>query len=174
MSQVQAHAQRSLKSVSMLWDQESTNQSIILVLPDALRPKYYLPDREGKRQRDLAHAEREMARYEFLSRKSVSGSGIGNKSTRRHQKPYSIKLSFAPTNKRQLKVERSVYLLLFINLYSYIHIYICTICRRDLDEKYLIPLRADEKRRENFINKVAHLKESKNRNQNQIFTEVLR
>ena len=64
---------RTLQSVISLWDQGGTSdQSIMLVLPDTLRPKYYLQDKAGKIKRDAARDVRQMQRFEFLSRKSVS------------------------------------------------------------------------------------------------------
>jgi hypothetical protein len=68
----QAENPRTLQSVISLWDQETNDQSIVLVLPDTLRPKYYLPDKVGKIERDAAREQRQMQRFEFLSRKSVS------------------------------------------------------------------------------------------------------
>lgn len=62
-------APRTLEEVSSLWDEHNSSHSIILVLPDALQPKFYLHDVTGRRRREEARAEREAARYEFLSRK---------------------------------------------------------------------------------------------------------
>lgn len=64
---------RSIENISSLWDQTST-QSVVLVLPDALRSKYYLKDYHGKIERDKARKEREMKRYEFLSQRMATAA----------------------------------------------------------------------------------------------------
>lgn len=64
---------RSIVNISTLWDQTST-QSVVLVLPDALRSKYYLKDYRGKMERDKARYDREMIRYEFLSQKMATAA----------------------------------------------------------------------------------------------------
>jgi hypothetical protein len=70
---------RSIDNISTLWDQNNS-QSVVLVLPDALRSKYYLKDYRGKAERDKARNEREMARYEFLSRRIATAAMRNRKS----------------------------------------------------------------------------------------------
>jgi hypothetical protein len=88
---------RSIDNISAMWDQ-NCNQSVVLVLPDALRPKYYLKDHRGKAERDKARNEREMARYEFLSRRIATAA-------MRNRKNVELVLSTEKTRSKSL-VER--------------------------------------------------------------------
>jgi hypothetical protein len=68
---------RSIENISTLWDQQNS-QSVVLVLPDALRSKYYLKDFHGKLS-EKEKREREMRRYEFLSNKMATAAMINRK-----------------------------------------------------------------------------------------------
>jgi hypothetical protein len=69
---------RSIENISTLWDQQSQTSQCLLVLPDALRSKYYLRDFRGKIS-EKEKREREMRRYEYLSNKMATAAMTNRK-----------------------------------------------------------------------------------------------
>lgn len=97
---------RSIENISELWDKNLSNQSIMLVLPDTLRSKYYLKDYSGNLQKREARNQREMIRYEYLSHK------IASEEMNNQKKKIEIELSYEKKCTKGL-VERFAFLWLF-------------------------------------------------------------
>mmetsp|Transcript_20596 Transcript_20596/g.29542 ORF Transcript_20596/g.29542 Transcript_20596/m.29542 type:complete len:465 (-) Transcript_20596:715-2109(-) len=128
---MQVDSPRSLRSVVTLWDQSTTNQSVMLVLPDALQPKFYIADKFRRRNREAARAEREMERFKFLSRKIVTAE----RSNGRRGKRRSV--SVGTNHLIRSKLER------------------------DVEERLLVPLRRDKAALKEFMTRVKRMKKSR-------------
>lgn len=68
---------RTFRELSVLWNDSFyqnlpfSNRSLVLVLPDSIRPKYYLQDKSKVIKSREARFAREMKKYEFLSQKAA-------------------------------------------------------------------------------------------------------
>eukprot|EP00602_Paraphysomonas_sp_CaronLab_P008040 CAMPEP_0185036070 /NCGR_PEP_ID=MMETSP1103-20130426/28501_1 /TAXON_ID=36769 /ORGANISM="Paraphysomonas bandaiensis, Strain Caron Lab Isolate" /LENGTH=617 /DNA_ID=CAMNT_0027573449 /DNA_START=138 /DNA_END=1991 /DNA_ORIENTATION=- len=110
-----------------MWD-HPPNQSITLVLPDTLRPKFYLPDKCGKRQRNAAKEMRDMERHKFLSQKNITT----NKKQGKKGKVKSV-----CSGKRSLNINK---------------------VERDVEERLLKPLRRNNAAMNAFMERVKRIK----------------
>lgn len=102
--------ERSIDNISMLWDKDISNQSIVLVLPDSLRSKYYLKDYKGINERNKAKNERNMIRYEYLSRK-IASAEMNNQ-----RKKIEIELSYEKKCTKGLVERFTFFLSLFLSI----------------------------------------------------------
>ena len=74
----------TLKTLSILWEgnTSASRQSMILVLPDSLRSRYYIRDPRDFKYSKLKKNEREKVRIEYLCHRDSANSGKLNRAVR--------------------------------------------------------------------------------------------
>ncbi len=63
----------NFKSITSAWENEiyDESQSVVLILPDALRTKFYLNDKRSKKNQEQLMFQKEMKRFERICRKEA-------------------------------------------------------------------------------------------------------